>query len=328
MKKTEFGRIGEKIVWTYTLEDAGMAVSVLDYGAIVQSIVVGGTDVCLGFNDLRSYLDDRAYCCCVVGRVANRIKDGKFRIGKKEYRLTQNEGTTHLHGGAVGFGKKFYSAEEVENGVKMTYISPDGEEGYPGKMTFSVTFKVKDRALLIEYEAESDRETLFAPTSHLYFNLNGEGSGKATENVLTIYADGYTPIDDKLLPTGEVLPVEGTVFDFRMGEKAEGELTRKELQAISGYDHNFVLNGEHAFTLYGERTGIKTDAYTDMPCLQFYSGIADMGVRGKSKLYSSKEGIALEPQFAPNSINIDGFKKPVLPAGKTVKHYIKLKFSF
>lgn len=321
MERFLFGNLNGKEIYRYVLKGNGVQVAVLDFGATVQSIIVDGTDVALGFPKGEDYAVRKGYVGANVGRVANRIQDGKFTLNGKTYFLTKNEGNNQLHGGVNGFHLKFYDCEQVENGVKMTCFSPDGEEGFPGNLRESVTYLLKDRTFEIIFEATSDKDTVWAPTSHIYFNMNGE-VGDATSNILTINADGYTPTRQDLIPTGEIAPVKGTPYDFTKAMVIEDGVKK-----TGGYDVNFVLNGEYAASIKGDKTGLEMQVYTDMPCLQIYSGMGDMGgVQGKSKLYYAKEGIAIEPQFAPNAINMQGFKKPLLKRGQTQQYYIKLKF--
>jgi len=321
MKIESFGWIGEREVHRYTMEGDGVSVSVLDFGATVQSIVVDGVDVVLGFPQAVDYQKNGGYVCGTIGRVANRIGGARFTLGGREYVLSANERGNQLHGGKIGFHHKFWDATVSGNSVTMRCESPDGEDGYPGKLTMTVRFTLTGRIFNLAYSAVSDRDTIWAPTTHFYFNMNGE-VGNAVSNELTLYADGYTPVDPELIPLGSVADVEGTPFDFRKPTRIDSRLDQ-----VGGYDHNFVLTGSHAATLRGDRTDLRMEMYTDMPCIQLYSGNGNMGgVQGKLKPYFAREGIALEPQFAPNAINMEGFEKPILPANETRSHYITLVF--
>ena len=318
IRKEKFGMVDGREVTRYVFGSEELAAGVLDFGATLQSLAVDGVDVVLGFPRGEDYNVNAGYVSANVGRVANRIARGEFSLGGQTYHLTQNEGPTHLHGGTGGFHRVFYTVEELENGVRMSAASPDGADGYPGTLHHSVTYTVTGRTLTIAFSARSDRDTVWAPTSHIYFNLDGE-VGDAVSNRLTIYADGYTPVDAALIPLGSVLPVRGTAFDFtapRCVCRTPGE----------EYDINFVLRGEHAATLEGARSGPKMEMYTDMPCIQLYSGAADMDVAGKTRRYHAHEGVALEPQFAPNAVNVPAFKQPFLAAGKEERHFIRLEF--
>lgn len=320
MNKSLFGKVGGKDVYRYEISGDGVSVAVLDFGATVQAVTVDGTDVVLGFSSAEEYAKNRGYLGANIGRVSNRIENAAFTLAGKSYTLTRNEGKNQLHGGFNAFHLKFYEVREVKNGVSMTCRSADGEEGYPGNLTEEVTFTVTGRVFNISYRAVSDKDTLWAPTSHIYFNMNGE-VGNATSNVLTVYADKYTPVNGELIPTGTAEPVAGTPYDFRRGMVIEDGVKK-----TGGYDINFVLNGGHAATLTGDVSGLKAEIYTDMPCVQIYSGKSNMGgIRGKRKDYFDKEGIAIEPQFAPNAINMSGFDKPVLKAGEEKSHFIRIE---
>lgn len=321
MKITEVGQVNGLPVMQYTFGNEQLQVSVLNFGATVQSIVAFGTDVCLGFPKGEDYAKNGGYVGANVGRVANRIAGGRFSLNGKEFQLTQNEGKNQLHGGKNGFHLKFYKVEELNNGVKMSCVSPDGEEGYPGSLQEVITYTVDSNTFSVQYSADSDKDTIWAPTCHIYFNMDGE-VGEATSNRLVIYADGYTPVDKELIPTGEIAPVDGTPFDFRKGMVIEDGV-----KLIGGYDHNFVLNGDHACTMTGDKSGLQMDIYTNLPCMQIYSGIASMGgVQGKAKLYYAKEGIALEPQLAPNAINMPTFQSPILRKDETKNYSIQYTF--
>ena len=318
MQKETFGAVAGRAVTRYTFGNDALRASVLDFGAALQSMVVDGVDVVLGFPRGEDYNVNPGYVCANVGRTANRIARGEFVLNGETYHLTKNEGENHLHGGTGGFHRVFYRMEELADGVRMSAVSPDGEDGYPGTLAHSVTYRVTGRTLHIEFSARSDRDTVWAPTSHIYFNMDGE-VGDAVSNRLTIYADAYTPVDAELIPLGTVEPVAGTAFDFtapRPVSRTPGE----------EYDINFVLRGQHAATLEGARSGRKVEIYTDMPCIQLYSGDADMNVAGKTRQYHAHEGVALEPQFAPNAVNVPAFSQPYLPAGVTAEHYIRLEF--
>ena len=319
MQKELFGIIDGKEVYRYALTGENITAYVLDFGATLQALYVDGVNVVQSFDRAVDYKMRGGYVCGAIGRVANRIAKAQFALGGKTYRLTKNEGENQLHGGLNGFHHKFYEVEEIENGLRMTVLSKDGEDGYPGNMTFTVRFTLIKRTLNIEYFAISDKDTLFAPTHHFYFNLNGP-VGYANSNRLTIYADGYTPVDQALIPLGYIAPVDGTPFDFR-----EMKQIGRDKTDLGIYDHNFMLNGEHAATMIGDKTGIKMEIYTDMPAMQMYTGVGGKETEKAEKI-ADRGGVALEPQFAPNAINMDGFSKPILEANKQQRHYIRLVF--
>ena len=319
MKKNVFGKINGKEVYKYTLKGDNVTLDVLDFGATVQSLYVDGINIVQSFDMAEDYKLRDGYVCGVIGRVANRISKAKFSLNGQEYRLTKNEGENQLHGGLQGFHHKFYEVEEIENGLKMTCVSPDGEEGYPGRLVFTIEFILTGRALHIGYSAVSDKDTIWAPTHHFYFNMNGP-IGYANSNHLTIYSDYYTPVDKELIPLGYKADVTGTPFDFRMGKRIDKDKTE-----LGIYDHNFMLNGEHAATMVGDVSGLKMEVYTDMPAMQMYTGAGVKETRSTEKI-ADRGGVALEPQFAPNAINVEGFEKPMLKANEEKRYYIRLEF--
>lgn len=311
----------------FIISDKDVEAEIDDFGARLNVLRVNGVDIVLGFNSASDYVKS---CCCAgasIGRVANRIAKGRFTLDGKEYRLNTNNGENHLHGGNEGFDRKVYTVtEKTDNSVTMEYLSADGEENYPGNLRFTVRYTVENNALAIEFTAVSDKNTLWCPTNHAYFNLDGEQKGDCRGNMLQINADYYTPVDGGLIPTGEKKAVKGTPFDFTAIKKVGADFGREELRATNGYDHNYVLSGEHAAHAESEITGIKMDVYTDMPCMQFYSGGQLGGAAGKSGVYNQWAGFCLEPQFCPDAINLNGFEKPVLKKGEVKKHYVKLAF--
>ena len=319
MKREAFGKVDGKEVYKYTLMGDNVSVDVLDFGATIQSLYVDGINVVQSFETAEDYKLRGGYVCGAIGRVANRIAKAKFTLNGQEYKLTKNEGENQLHGGLQGFHHKFYEVKEIENGLKMTCVSPDSEDGYPGRLVFTIEFTLTGRTLHIEYSAISDKDTIWAPTHHFYFNMNGP-IGYANSNQLTIYADTYTPVDKELIPLGYKADVTGTPFDFRKGKRIGQDKTE-----LGIYDHNFMLNSEHAATMVGDISGLKMEVYTDMPAIQMYTGAGKEETRNAEKI-SDRGGVALEPQFAPNAINMEGFDKPILKANEEKRHYIQLAF--
>ncbi|MCH5157178.1 MAG: galactose mutarotase [Clostridiales bacterium] len=314
----------------YNIGSDCLEVGISDVGACLQYIRLktpnGYRDMCLGFNSLQDRIESETYCGAVIGRISNRIANAQYTLNGQTYKLTPNNGTNTLHGGVEGFDSRLFDVCERDNCVQMTLISPDGDQGFGGTLKFTVTFCVQGNALDVTFHAVSDSDTVWAPTMHPYFNL-GCADG-IFDTVLQINANEYTPMDDRQIPTGEVAPVKGTVFDFTM-PKAIGkdfDLASGPLARTHGYDHNFVLNGEHAVTAYNTSSGVKMDIYTNLPGLQFYSGNYFKGRNG-DKEYKPFDGFALEPQFFPNSVNQQGFKKPLLKAGEPKQYYIRYVFN-
>ena len=326
MKKL-YDKIDGKEVYLYTINSGNIEVDICEVGARINALRINGVDIVLGFNSVEDYNKSGCYAGATIGRVVNRIAKGRFTLNGKEYRLNTNDGENHLHGGSVGFDKKLFTVlEQTDNSVTMEYLSADGEENYPGNLRFTVKFTVENNSLIMEYSAVTDKDTLWCPTNHAYFNLDGAGEGGCLKNLLQINADYYTSVDSGLIPTGGKRTVKGTPFDFtklkRIGETIESE----ELKMTLGYDHNYILNSDHAAHAESEVTGIKMDVYTDMPCLQFYSGGQLNNVKGKSDVYNQYAGFCLEPQYCPNAINLKGFDLPFLTTGEEKTHYIKYVF--
>lgn len=310
-----------------TLKSKDIAVELIERGARINAIVVCGTDIALGFNSQKDYENSGTYCGATIGRVCNRIANGKFTLDGEQYALACNDGNNHLHGGKCGFDKRpFEIVEQTENSVAMKYVSADGEENYPGELTLTVEYTLKGNELMIEYTATSTKTTLWCPTNHAYFNLDGESGGDCLDNILQINADTITAINAELIPTGEVINVKGTAFDFTAPKRIGRDIREAVPGSTKGYDHNYILNGDHAAHAESAKTGITMDLYTDMPCLQFYSGGQMTDMNGKHGKYRNCQGFCLEPQYCPNAVNLSGFEKPVLRKGEIKRHYIKYVF--
>lgn len=345
-----FGETADgKAVELYRLKnESGMQAQVMTRGATLVSLMVPDrdgkmADVVLGFDDVSGYESEaNQYFGCIAGRVANRIAKGKFTLDGKEYNLAINNEPNHLHGGGDrSFDKVVWDAKPFENnrgqGVTFTYVSPDGEEGYPGELTAKVTYLLlKDRnRLSIRYEATTDAKTPVNLTNHAYFNLSGHGSSTILDHRLRLNADRYTPVDDTLIPTGELAPVEGTPLDFRKPTKIGKRISELVDTAALGYDHNFVLNepqGEsemrNAAMLFDPASGRRLTISTTEPGIQFYSGNFLTGAQGKDdKTYAHQSACCLETQHFPDSINQPNFPSTVLEPGETFTSQTVFAFS-
>ena len=328
--KKIFGTYEGKTVTLYVLSGKKITVGVTDLGATIQFISVktaaGEQEVTLGFSSVEEMFASGTYAGATIGRTANRIKKSEFTLNGKTYHVSANEGANQCHGGVDGFDKRFFDVKEDGEKLRMTLFSPDGDQGFPGNLTLTVIYSL-DNGLKIEYSATSDQDTIWCPTNHVYFNLDPE-KGSIDEHVLSIFSDKFTPIDEELIPTGEMRSVVDTPFDFRFLKKIGKDIGKddRQLKNGKGYDHNFILNGEKACVAGLEKSGIILSVYTDLPCLQFYSGNFLRG-RGKDgREIAPRSAFALEPQFAPNAINTDGFEKPILKAGQTKSYYIRYTF--
>ncbi|MBD1365081.1 galactose mutarotase [Mucilaginibacter sp. ZT4R22] len=327
----------------YTLTNkSGASVSITNYGGRVVSLLVPDkagklVDVVLGYDSVQTYQKKgEPYFGAIIGRYGNRIAKGKFTVGGKAYQADVNDGVNTLHGGLKGFFGQVFDAEQSGQTLNLTYTSPDGEGGYPGKLTVKVTYTLTDdNALKIDYTANTDKETIVNLTNHAYFNLNGEGDSTILNNTLMIAADGFTPVNTTLIPTGKIQPVKGTPFDFTTA-KAIGKdigVTDEQLTNGKGYDHNFVLNkndGTKPVAIASSpATGITMEVYTVEPGLQFYSGNFLTGAThdGKGgKAYPLRSAFCLETQHFPDSPNQPAFPSTVLKPGQTYHTSTTYKF--
>jgi aldose 1-epimerase len=321
----------------FTLTNArGVEVRAIAYGAIVVSIRTPDrrgqlADVVLGCDDLEGYVTRSRYFGAVVGRYGNRIANGRFTLDGRTYQLATNNGKNHLHGGVRGFDKVVWRAQEFarngHNAVAFRHTSPDGDEGYPGTLNARVTYTLTARnELVIEYEATTDKPTPINLTNHSYFNLAGEGRSDILQHRLTLDADRFTPVDDTMIPTGELAAVEGTPFDFRQ-ETAIGariDADHEQLRRGTGYDHTFVLSAgsalRHAARVVEPTTGRTLDVATTEPGVQFYAGNHLAGQVGKSgHAYGKRTGFCLETQHFPDSPNHASFPSTILRPGETYR---------
>lgn len=345
-----FGDAEGEPVELYTLTNAnGMEVKIMTYGGIIQSIRVPDREgnvanVTLGFNTLDEYLAGHPYFGNITGRYANRIAKGAFTIGEETYQLAINNDPNSLHGGEKGFDKFVWAAEEVQSedgvGVKLSRTSPDMEEGYPGNLEVEVTYTLTNNdEIRIDYAATTDKPTVVNLTNHAYFNLAGDGAGSIDGHELQLMASNYTPVDETLIPTGEIAPVAGTPLDFTTPHPI-GERIRDDFEQLvigRGYDHNFVLDRpspDDASLILAARvveptTGRTLEISTTEPGIQFYSGnFLDGTVIGAAgKMYRQGDGFALETQHFPDSPNQETFPSTLLEPGETFESTTIYAFS-
>ena len=348
VRRESFGAAPDgRPVDAYTFASAGgIEVRVITFGAIIASLRTPdrrGTldDIVLGHDDVAGYLASNAYFGAVVGRYGNRIANGRFVLDGREVNLSTNDGPNHLHGGATGFDKAVWGAQpfegDAERGVALTHRSPDGDQGYPGTLEATVTYTLTDDdELVVEYAATTDRATPVNLTQHSYFNLAGHGARDVLDHELAIHATHFTPVDERLIPTGELAPVADTPFDFRrptrIGARIEG--SDVQLQRGRGYDHNFVLSRPDSGLAFAARLiepagGRVLEVHTTEPGVQFYSGnFLDGSAVGKGgRRYARRTGLCLETQHFPDSPNQPHFPTTILRPGGEYRSRTVFAFS-
>jgi len=320
---------------------------ILTLGGIIVSLQTPDgkgnmADIVLGFDDLESYMGKHPYFGAIVGRYGNRIAQGKFTLDGKEYTLAQNDGANHLHGGVRGFDKAIWEAEPLRRkdavGLKLTHVSPDGDEGYPGNLSCTVTYWVtRAKTIEIEYEARTDAPTHVNLTNHSYFNLGGHDADSILDHELTLFADYFIPVDETLIPTGALQPVDGTPLDFRkptmIGARIEEE--HEQLVYGIGYDHTFVIDPEcngklkRAAHVHDPVSGRVMEVWTTEPGVQFYSGnFLDGSNIGKGGVaYKHRQGFCLETQHFPDTPNQPNFPSTALRPGDAYKTRTEYRFS-
>ncbi|HME34628.1 MAG TPA: aldose epimerase family protein [Candidatus Sulfotelmatobacter sp.] len=348
VQQKPFGTRDGRPVNLYTLTNAnGVEVDAMNYGGIIVSIRVPDrkgqlADIVLGHENLDGYVPNPPYIGAVVGRYANRIANGSFTVDGKTYTLPKNDGPNTLHGGIdKTFNKVVWEGEALKgkSGVAFTYLSKDGDDGFPGNVKVKVTYTLTDQnELVIDYEATTDKATPINLSQHSYFNLSGEGNGDILNHELMLNADRFTPVDKNLIPTGELRPVKGTPLDFttstRVGARVDDSYDQMVL--AHGYDHNWVINRKSnddglvlAARVYEPTTGRVMEVSTTQPGVQFYTGnFLDGTVTGKQgHVYKRRYGLCLETQHFPDSPNHPDFPSTILKPGETFKSKTVFKFS-
>jgi aldose 1-epimerase len=340
---------GESVPAVTLRNGRGVSATIIAYGASLQSLVLSGrdgtaTDVSIGYDNLKDYIEKPQYFGSTVGRFANRLAAGRFTLNDRTYQTPVNNGKNALHGGTRGFDKVVWKILSVKNGptasVTMRYVSPDGDQGYPGTLTVDAVYSLDDKnQLIIEYRATTDKATIVNITNHAYWNLAGEGSAAgAMGHIVTIPANHYLPTDDGAIPTGEFKPVKGTVFDFRKPRAIGDRVRDASDQQISwgrGYDHNWVIGRKVVAQqqllarVQEPISGRMFELWSNQPGLQFYSGnFLDATSTGKGgKIYRMGDAIVMEPQIFPDSPNQKNFPSARLEPGQTYYNVITYRFS-
>ena len=335
----------------YTLRNSqGLQATVITYGGILQSLKVPGKDgksedIVLGFDDVQGYQSGTAYFGATIGRYGNRLANGAFELDGRHYQVPKNDGPNSLHGGPLGFDKRVWKAQPTKSkdsvGVTLTYLSVDGEMGFPGNLKTEVTYSLtENNELRIDYKASTDKPTVLNLTNHSYFNLAGAGNGDVLKQVATLYASQYTPVNATLIPTGELAPVANTPMDFTqptaIGKniKADHPQLKFAEQKQGGFDFNWVLDAKGdvsklAADVSDPQSGRRLQLYTSEPGVQFYTGnFLDGTVKGKAgKIYPHWGAFTLETQHYPDSPNQPNFPSTRLDPGKTYTQSVVLKFS-
>ncbi len=314
----------------------GFSVSFITYGATMTSLVTGGYDVVLGYSSLEDYVNDTASIGVTVGRYANRIAEGRFTLGATVYDVGRNETARngHLHGGSRGFQVQNWEVTACsENTFTLSLFSPDGDMGYPGNLSVSLCVSIEEEnTLSLFYTARSDKDTVINLTNHAYFNLNGYNGGDVLDTVLHINADSVLPVNERLIPLGHYLPVEGTPFDFRTPKPIGRDIAKnhEQLRVGGGYDHNFILGTDctyrRAAVAHAPQSGITMECYTDQPGIQLYTGNFLNSPAGKGGAMKAHQGFCLETQHFPDSPNHPQFPTTVLKVGETFTSHTVYKF--
>ncbi len=338
MAKKLFGTTPDgREVYNYTLTNGKMKADILDLGGIIRVLECDGIDVVGGFDTLEGTLADTTFQGTLVGRVGNRIKGAQFTLNGKKYELFANNGKNHLHGGKEGFNKKIWNVEDFsDTTLTLTYVSEDGEEGYPGKLDVKVKYTLYPDAIRIDYFAVSDKDTYCNLTNHAYFNLDGVGKSEITDHVMKINHTTYTAVDSELIPTGEHPCLDGSPYDFREPKKIGRDLVGKvPTDDLYGYDHNFILDPIKKVVFdgceYNDAAELSSGkltmhVYTTKPCMQVYTGafLADDGNNFKGDVAKfSRMAVAMETQYEPDSPTRGD---NILRAGEKYEHSTVYKF--
>ena len=330
--ETTFGEAEGRPVKRLTLSEQGYRISLLNYGATLQSLVLpNGLDVCLGYDALADYQKRDGCLGATIGRYANRIGGAAFMLNGKEYRLNANEGENQLHGGAHGFDKRVWDYAPVPGGIAFSRVSPEGEEGFPVALAVTVTYTLLRDGICIRYEAESTRDTFVSLTNHAYFNLAGHGNGSVLDHTLALAAEEYTPAGADNLPFGRLAPVAGTALDFCTENSLGARIGDALLAPLHGYDHNFALSGRgirRAAKLSCPRSGVSMAVDTTMEGMQLYTANFLSARAGKGGVqYEPYSGVCLETQRFPDAMHHAAFPSPLLRAGMRYDERTEYRFT-
>jgi len=336
IQKTLFGRIGEQDVHRFTIASELLEVSVIEYGACIQSIYLkdksgNPRNVVIGLDTLEEYIANQAFFGAAIGRHANRIEGAKVCINNVKYNLEKNEGQNNLHSGSTGFHGRIFTGEIFGDKLELSLVSPHMDQGFPGEMKLKIIYSLTAQGgLSIEYQAVSDRDTICNLTNHSYFNL--EGINKTIlDHKIMISADFYTPVKAGCLPTGEIFSVKGTPFDFTVPSLIGEPIEAADSLVADGFDHNYVLREqsiEPAAAVYAPDSGICMQVYTTLPGIQFYTGnfLGGVALSG-GKTAVKHNALCLETQYFPNAFQYSHFPQPILKAGEPMTESTEYRFS-
>ncbi len=329
--KESFGNLSDgRSAALYTISGGRLRAAISDLGATLVSLWVDGTDVVLGYSRAQDYLDNDGFLGAVVGRNANRIRNSSFPLNGEIVRLTPNEGANNLHSGPDCWNTRLWDVEEVTDAsIRLSLVSPDGDQGFPGNASVTVTYTIANNGLNITYDAVSDQDTVFNLTNHAYFNLAGENHPeKAMEQTLILNAGCFNPDDAQNIPTGEMRSVEGTPFDFRAAKPLGRDIGAdyEPLHLQGGYDHNFVITGNPCAVLCDPGSGRTMTVSTDCPGIQVYTANFLEATGKGGVFYGKRSGVALETQYAPDSVNHPEWPQPFVKAG--TPYHSETKFQF
>ena len=316
-----------------TIENNNIVLELSNYGAMITKLLINGVDIIVGCNTIDEYISQTNFFGATIGRYANRIGNGKFKINDIEYKVSLNEPPNQLHGGFKGFDKQIWNYEIIENSVVFSYLSKDMEEGFPGNLNVKVKYTLsEDNEVLIEYFAKSDKDTVANFTNHSYFNINGENGDNIKNQLLQIDADYISEVDEGKIPTGKLIDINDSNFDFREERAIADALENSKIILAKDYDHNYILSNNDdkkvKATVYSPITNIKMELYTSYPCLQIFTGSGFNNFKGKTKNYNNYDSICLEAQYSPNAMNLENMKQPILRKGENFYEFIKFKFNF
>lgn len=337
VSKAYFDEYNGNKVYSYTLDNGnGLVAEILNFGGIIRRLWYKGRDVVLGYDNIDDYVNGIFYFGAIIGRNSNRIENAEFELNGETYKLFKNERNSNLHGGKIGFSHKIWDVsipDPQKAELVLLLRSEDGDEGFPGNADIKVTYTLtSDNAIKIHYEGISDKDTVLNMTNHSYFNLNGHGTGNIKKHTLWLDSDFYTPNNDQCLPTGEILSVIDTPFDFLTETSLESRIESplEQIRMFNGFDHNFVLNGRgyrKIAKLCGDKSGIAMEVYTDTPGAQVYvAGDLDLNNCKDGCSYGNHDGICIETQFFPNALKFSHFPDVILKKGEKYDSTTSFKF--